>query len=52
MFFYLLNIVMKKIYCYNLIIGSDSFMKQMKFKETNLADCFILEPDRYGDNRW
>ena len=26
-------------------------MKQMKKIETNLADCYLLEPDRYGDDR-
>ena len=26
-------------------------MKQMKKYETNLADCYVLEPDRYGDER-
>ena len=26
-------------------------MKQMKKTETNLADCYILNPDKYGDER-
>ena len=26
-------------------------MKQVTKLETNLADCYILEPDRYGDSR-